>query len=66
MTLKQIKALERQERDKLSRNRQRIAAKTGVQCEFPPAVRSAGMVMGLSDEDQKAWFEKMRKESGVV
>lgn len=66
MNLKQLKALERQERDKLSRrNRQRIAAKTGVQCEFPPAVRSAGMVMGLSDEEQKAWFEKMRKESGV-
>jgi hypothetical protein len=64
MTLKQIEQFEREKRELARRNIERQRA-AGEQVEFPDSVRSAGMVMGMTDEQRKQWFKKMREESGV-
>ncbi len=64
MNLNQLKQFEREKLKAAQRNAERQRA-AGKQIEFPDAVKSAGMVMGMTDEERKAWFERIRKESGV-
>lgn len=55
MNLKQLQDLERQ----------KAQSRTDSVCGELPGIRASGLIRTMSDEERKAWFEKIRKESGV-
>jgi hypothetical protein len=67
MKLSDLERIERDKELKIQREQIRLGKKLLAGKLHPelPAVRSTGLVVAMTEDERKAMFEKMRKESGL-